>query len=169
MAVLTDGGGNPDTASAYNTVTVDHFWGLNQSISGGSLPFGDQQYGLGAAGFGVFAPSTILNLQAGGPLPQPDGSDGGILSGDLLDAGTIDIPSGHTDRPMVDGGIWLTFDLGNYDINQADELVSDVNFVFGTSFGEIVLIPVPMALPVGLAGLIGVVMARRRLGRIVAG
>jgi hypothetical protein len=37
-------------------------------------------YGLGAAGFDVFGESDILNLQGGGPLPQPDGTDGGILA-----------------------------------------------------------------------------------------
>jgi hypothetical protein len=164
MVVIQNGSGsNPDSSSPYNTVIVDHFWGLDQNIGDGLLPFGSQQYGLGAAGFGVFASTTVLNLQAGGPLPQLDGSDGGILSGGMLDAGTLNIPNGHTGRPMVDGGIWLTFDLGEYDLDGA--AVSDVVFVYGTSFGEVVLIPVPAALPLGIAGLAGLLIGRKRLVR----
>jgi hypothetical protein len=163
MVIVHDGGMGPDTYTAYNTVSVDHFWALDQNISGGLLPFGSQQYGLGAAGFGVFSSTEVLNLQAGGPLPQLDGSDGGILSGDLLANGTLDLPGGHTEREMVDGGIWLSFDLGDYDVEDAS--VDNVNFVFGTSFGEVVLIPVPAALPLGLAGLVGLVVGRRRIGR----
>ncbi len=73
MIQLYDGAtsSDPDTFSPYTDVTVDHFWGLRDDISGGELPFGDQQYGLGAAGFGVFGPGS-LNYQAGGPDPQLD-------------------------------------------------------------------------------------------------
>lgn len=156
---------SPDTWSPYTDVTADHFWALDQNLSG-SLPFGNQQYGLGAAGFGVFGPGDILNYQAGGPHPQPGGSDGGILSGDLIDNGTLNLPNGHTTREFVDGGLWLMFDLGNYDINSAG--VSGVTFVFGTGFDEVVLVPLPMAMPVGLAGLALVAGARRRIRRQAA-
>lgn len=156
---------DPDPFVAYTDVTVDHFWGLRQDIAGGELPFGTQQYGLAAAGFGVFSEDDVLNLQATGPLPQLDGSDGGILSATLLDSGSINLPDGHT-REMVDGGIWLTFDLGDYQFDESS--ISDVSFVFGTSFGEIVLVPVPLALPMGLAGLAGIAACRRRLQKVVA-
>ncbi len=161
--------GDPDTFTSYTDVTVDHFWGLRDDISGGELPFGDQQYGLGAAGFGVF-PSGSLNYQAGGPDPQLDGSDGGIISANVLDNGTVNVPDGHT-REMVDGGIWLVFDLGDYEFDE--ESVSDVTFVFGTDFGEVVLppgvaVPVPLALPLGLAGLVGLIACRRRLEESVS-
>jgi len=40
---------------------------------------------------------------------------------------------------------------------------NDVAFVFGTGAGDAtVLVPLPMALPMGLAGLLGVVIFRRR-------
>ena len=64
-------------------------------------------------------------------------------------------------------GVWFTFDLGNYDLNLAG--VSDVNFVFGTGFDEVVLIPVPLALSLGLAGLLGVAVGRKRFGHMLAG
>jgi len=37
----------------------------------------------------------------------------------------------------------------------------NVSFVFGTGFDEVVLIPLPAALPMGLLGLGGVVVLRR--------
>ena len=80
----------------------------------------------------------------------------------MLDSGTLNLPDGHT-REMVDGGIWLTFDLGDYSFDENS--ISDVSFVFGTSFSEVVLVPVPLALPLGLAGLAGVIVGRKRLGR----
>ena len=43
--------------------------------------------------------------------------------------------------------------------------IEDVAFVFGTGFDEVVLIPLPPALPLGLAGLAGVVVMRRRAVR----
>jgi len=149
------------TQTAYTTVDADHFWALRDDLSG--LPFGDQEYGLGSAGFDVFGSSDILNFQAGGPTPQPDGTDGGILA----DIAGLDIPDGHDGKPFVLGSLWLTFDLGSYDID--DAAVSDVAFVFGTGFDEtVLLVPVPLALPLGLAGLAGVVLGRRRLSRVLA-
>lgn len=168
MVILQPGAtdSDPDSISAYTDYTVDHFWGLRQDLSAGDLPFGSQQYGLGAAGFGIFSESDVLNFQVGGPVPQLDGSDGGILSGTMLSSGSINLPDGHTDREMVDGGIWLTFDLGAYTFDENS--LSDIAFVFGTSFSEIVLVPVPLALPVGLIGLAGMIVGRKRLRRTLA-
>lgn len=170
---VTDGGAGFDTISSWSMlgtdsitpVLADHFWGLRQDFSAGDLPFGSQTYGLAAAGLGVFSESNVLNFVTGGPVPQLDGPDGGILSGNLIDGGILDIPSGIAENhdPMLDGGLWLTFDLGSYDITSAS--VTDVFFQFGTSFGEV--IPLPLAFPLAALGLVGIAFGRRRISKLV--
>lgn len=146
---------NGTSQTAYTTVTADHFWAYRDDLSA-SLPFGTQKYGLGAAGFDIFGLSDILNFQAGGPTPQPDGTDGGILA----DISGLQVPGGHEGKPFVLGSISLIFDLGNYDINNAG--VSNVVSAFGTGFDEVVLvIPLPMGASMALAGL-GFVAVRRQ-------
>lgn len=147
------------TQTAYTDYSADHFWGLRQDITSSELPFGDMQYGLASAGFGVFSESDVLNFQVGGPVPQLDGTDGGILA----NIAGLTVPGGHEGTPFVLGSLWLEFDLGSYDISGAE--ITDFALVFGTGFDEVVLIPIPMALTMGLAGLAGVIVSRKRLRR----
>ena len=147
------------TQSDYTTAAPDHFWAYRDDLTG-MLPFiGDQQYGLGSAGFDIFGQSDILNFVEGGPLPQPDGTDGGILA----DIGGLSVPSGHDGTPFVLGSLQLTFWLPEgFNLDDAD--VSDVAFVFGTGFDEIILVvPLPLPLAMAAAGLGIVAVFRRRL------
>lgn len=143
--------------SIYNDATPDHFWAYRDDLSG-MLPFGDQQYGLGSAGFGIFGQSDILNWDPNGPQPQPDGTDGGILA----DIGGLSVPNGHEGKPFVLGSLQLTFYLPEgFSLDNAD--VNDVAFVFGTGFEEVVLIPLPLPLAMAAAGFGIVAVFRRRL------
>ncbi len=124
----------------------------------GELPFGDQQYGLGAAGFDVFGLSDILGDPPNFILPQPAGSDGGILA----DIDGLSVPEGHEGRPFVLGPLEFIFDLpDDFLLSEVD--VGDVAFVFGTGFEEVVLIPLPLPVAMAGAGLMIVVCFRRRL------
>ena len=76
------------TQIPYTDVDVGHFWAYRDDLSSGDYgsfldsAFGGttRQYGLGSAGFDVFGQSDILNFDLGGPTPQPNGTDGGILA-----------------------------------------------------------------------------------------
>ncbi|MEE9129646.1 MAG: XDD4 family exosortase-dependent surface protein [Phycisphaerales bacterium] len=136
-----------------------NFWAFRQdSDLPGELPFGDQQYGLGAAGLDVFGLADMLDQPPDSILPQPAGSDGGILA-DILG---LEVPPGHEGRPFVLGSLGFDFLLpGVYDLD--DLSVSDIAFIFGTGFEEVVLIPLPLPVAMAGAGLIIVVCFRRRL------
>ena len=124
----------------------------------GELPFGDQQYGLGAAGLDVFGLSDILGDPPPFILPQPAGTDGGILA----DIDGLSVPGGHEGRPFVLGSLEFIFDLpDDFLLSQAG--VSDIAFIFGTGFDEVVLIPLPLPVAMAGAGLMIVVCFRRRL------
>ena len=120
MVTLTDNGpGNPDTKSAYTDVTADHFWALRQDFPAG------QSYGLsGYSAGGSFGAGDVLNIQAGGPLPQPGEIDGGIIA-----SGAIDLPLPLAGIPFVENGLWFTFDLGAYGFSELS--VTDIEFFFG--------------------------------------
>ena len=135
-----------------------NFWAYRDDLSG-ELPFGDQRYGLGAAGLDIFGLQDILDPAPGFILPQPAGSDGGILA----DIGGLEVPEGHEGRPFVLGSLEFIFELdGVFDLNGLG--VSDVAFLFGTGFDEIVLIiPLPLPIVMAGAGLMIVVCFRRRL------
>jgi hypothetical protein len=154
---------NGTTQTAYNAHTPAQMWAFRDDIDGA---LSGQQYGLGACGFGVFGPSDMI--QPGGPHPQPNGTPGGILA----DIAGLSVPPGHQGKPFALGSLSFTFLLDNsFDVNNAS--VDNVAFVFGSSFGEVVLngdgppppppvVPVPMALPMAVAGLAGVAIYRRR-------
>lgn len=139
------------------------FWayrGTDQNeFSPGELPFGDQQYGLGAAGLDVFGLSDILGAPPSFILPQPAGADGGILTARL--PGELTVPEGHEGRPFVLGSLVFEFLLDDFILSQAG--VSDIAFIFGTGFDEVVLIPLPLPVAMAGAGLMVVVCFRRRL------
>ena len=95
-------------------------------------------------------------LQSGGPPPQPGGTDGGIVPSFV----GVTVPPGHFGRPFALGSLTFHFDL-DMEFNFANASVENVSFVFGTGFDEVVLTPLPAALPMGLFGLAGVVVLRR--------
>lgn len=171
-------GKNPEivAGTTYNnaaetlSVTMDHFWGAKTNAGGLGAP-NQQTHGLSSAGLGVFGQVDVLNYQASGPPNQLDGVDGTIVAGS---AGT-EIPTGWAvyegsggdwqgeAQPFVYGSASFEFNLGSdFDINTAK--VTDINFLFGTNFlgGTLLMIPLPAALPFGLAGLAGVILLRRR-------
>jgi hypothetical protein len=154
---------NGTTQTAYNDHTIGQFWAFRDGVNAGG-PLNGQQYGLGCAGFGIFGPSDMI--QGGGPNPQPDGSDGGIVG----NFAGVSVPGGHEGRPLALGSVSFSFLLdSNFDVNNG--VVDNVAFVFGTSLSEVVIngdgppppmVPVPMALPMAVAGLVGVGIYRRR-------
>lgn len=149
-------GGNGDPGDPAN------FWAYRNNLSG-ELPFGDQQYGLGAAGLDIFGFQDMINYPdiPGDILPQPDGTDGGILA-DI--GGGLEVPPGQEGRPFVLGSVDFIFYLPeDFDLSQAG--VSDIAFIFGTGFDEtVLLIPLPLPVAMAGAGLMIVVFFRRRLG-----
>ena len=150
------------TPTPYTLADAGNFWAYRDDFAGsGELPFGDQQYGLGAAGLDIFGLQDILNHPnvPGDILPQPAGSDGGILA----DIVGLEVPEGHEGRPFVLGSLVFTFLLeGVLDLDALS--VSDVAFLFGTGFDEeVLLIPLPLPVAMAGAGLMIVVCFRRRL------
>ena len=147
--------------TVYEAADPDHFWGYrgvnDNDLLPGELPFGNQEYGLGSAGLDIFGPSDVFNLDPDGPLPQPGGSDGGILA----DIVGLQVPAGHEGRPFVLGSLVFEFLLDDLILSQAG--VSDIAFIFGTGFEEVVLIPLPLPVAMAGAGLMIVVFFRRRL------
>ena len=159
------------TQTDYSDADEGHFWAYRDDLSSGDYgsfldsAFGGttRQYGLGAAGFDVFGESDVLNFQ-GTPIPQPDGTDGGILA----DIAGLQVPGGHEGTPFALHSLEFTWDLddaGNDFMlsNFGDLAVTDIAFVFGTGFDEVVLIPLPPAVWAGAVGLVGVVALRRRI------
>jgi hypothetical protein len=141
----------------YTLAEPANFWAYRDDLSG-ELPFGDQQYGLGAAGLDVFGLANILEVPPDSILPQPAGSDGGILA----NIEGLSVPPGHEGRPFVLGSLVFEFSLGEgFVLSQAG--VSDIAFIFGTGFDEVVLIPLPLPVAMAGAGLMIVVCFRRRL------
>ena len=150
MLVTFDGSPLP---TVYTAATPAQLWAFRQGVPDGEFPQ-DAAYGLGAAGLDVFGMQDIL--ESGGPAPQPAGADGGIIP----NFEGVTVPPGHFGRPFAFGSLTFHFDLpGGFNI--ADASVENVSFVFGTGFDEVVLIPLPAALPMGLFGLAGVVVLRR--------
>jgi hypothetical protein len=139
---------------------ADHFWGLNQEAQTNLDSTGGQEYALFAAGF-FSLPSgntDVLDFTAGGPSPQPDGSDGGIINTATGTGGP---------EPKILDGIWFTFDLGDYQFSLAS--VDNVWFQYGTSSdqpgfcaGDCVSLPEPGTLSLLLIGFAGVAWMRRR-------
>lgn len=162
----TVGDGFTDTpAGASND--ADHLWGFESLASGwstnvetdpgvfedfsGAFGGGNQNYGVGAAGFGVFG--TALD-----GLTAVNGPQGGVVSSSV-DWATEGFPD-QDGEEFLWGSIAFTFNLTNIEGSLS---ISDVAMVWGTGFDEVVLIPLPAALPMGLLGLAGVVVLRRRL------
>ncbi len=137
-------------------------WAFRGDLSAGSTPFGTQ-FGLGAAGFDVFSGANML--APGGPLPQPNGIDGGILSQ------TGDAYGGQNQNPMWRSFVELTFNVPSSffagGINNIT--VGDVAWQFGSGFDEpgITVVPLPAGVWAGAAGILAVAgwqgLRRRRL------
>ena len=147
------------TQTPYTDALPGNFWAYRDDFAGsGELPFGDQQYGLGAAGLDVFGMNDIVDSPPDSILPQPAGTDGGILA-DIMG---LEVPEGHEGRPFVLGSMGFDFLLeGVFDLDGLG--VSGIAFIFGTGFDEVVLIPLPLPAAMAGAGLLIVVCFRRRL------
>ncbi len=78
----------------------------------------------------------------------------------MPDIDGVTVPPGHYDRPFVLGSLLFHFELGDFDIYSTN--VDLLGFVFGTDFEEVILIPLPLALPMGIAGLVAVMVLRLR-------
>ncbi len=137
-------------------------WAFRGDLSAGSTPFGTQ-FGLGAAGFDVFSGANML--APGGPQPQPNGIDGGILSQ------TGDAYGGQNQNPMWRSFVELTFNVPSsfFAGGIGNIAVSDVGWQFGSEFNEpgITVVPLPAGVWAGAAGILGVAgwqgLRRRRL------
>ncbi len=142
----------------------DHWWAYqSNSFAGqsGSAP-GGVKYGLGAAGFDLFPPSSMFTPRTG----QPDGVDGGVLSptGNPQNAATF----------MYRSFVQFTFDVpasffSGFAPNLSDLSVTKVAFQHGSDLNEPsypgtpeTLIPLPSAAGLALAGLLAVGARRRR-------
>ncbi len=147
------------TQTPYTDALAANFWAFRQDDDlPGDLPLGDQQYGLGAAGLDIFGLQDILEEPPDFTLPQPAGTDGGILA----DIPGLEVPAGHEGRPFVLGALEVTF-LLPWDFDLSEAGVSDVGVLFGTGFEEVYIIPLPLPLAMAGAGLMMVVCFRRRL------
>ncbi len=126
-------------------------WAFRGDLSAGSTPFGTQ-FGLGAAGFDVFGAGNML--ASGGPFPQPNGIDGGILSP------TGDAYGGQNQNPMFRSFIEFTFSLGApfFSGGLGSISITDVAWQFGSGFDEpsIPIVPLPPAAWAGIVGILGV-------------
>ncbi len=146
------------------------FWAFRDDVSDSDFGefahlFGNnnQQYGLGAAGLGIFGANDILEPGATpGENNPPNGASGGVLPDlELLDDPGLALPIGHREHAYMRGMIEFWFDVG-----RGEGLITDVAFVWGSDLAQgLVLVPLPAALPMGLAGLAGVVFLRRRAAR----
>lgn len=153
-------GGNVNNPSGY---TPAQTWAFSGGFSSASTPFGTQ-FGLGAAGFGAFGPSNML--APGGPTPQPNGLDGGILSS------TADTYPGQNQNPMYRSFIQFVFSVNSaYFAGGIHNIgIGNVGWQFGSDFQEpgIVVVPLPAGAWMGIAGLTGVMgmgVLRRRAFR----
>ncbi len=159
------------TPNPYSDQLPGQYWAYNGAIQNGQLPFGSQQYGLSAVGAGVF--NNDMMLEPGGPHPQPNGVDGGIVG----DFSGVTVPNGHQNQgnAFLLGSIEFNFLIEG--MNYADGLAGSVAFHFGSGFDEvtfgsngsgsdeIILIPLPAPVLMGVVGLIGLVGVRRGLAR----
>ena len=158
---------NGTAQTSYSDHFAAQFWAYHGSIQSGELPFGSQQYGLSAVGAGVF--NGGMMLEPGGPHPQPNGVDGGIVG----DFDGVTVPKGHQNQgnAFLLGSVEFNFLI--YEMDYADGLASNVAFHFGSGFDEIILtappapivIPLPAPVAMGVLGLIGLVGVRRGLAR----
>lgn len=144
--------------TAYTDHTADQFWAFKNNIDSNDIPFGDQSFGLGAAGFDVFSGADML--VAGGPHPQPDGVDGGIV------ADFPDLSISQKSTEFIQSSLLLKFTLTGYVGDGTDISIDDVWFQYGSGFGEEgfngMVIPLPAGGAMAGAGLLIVGMRRRR-------
>jgi len=145
----------------YEAHTTGQLWAMRDDLNG-ALPFGGMQYGLSCVGAGVFSAADMI--EPGGPHPQPNGVDGGIVG----DFSGVTVPMGHQKGglPFVIGAATFQFLLPQgFDFDSAN--VSNVAFHFGSGYDEVVMlvpeiIPLPAPVFMTMIGLAGVMVLRRR-------
>ncbi len=137
-----------------DTVTSDWDFVANPSpLTGFLSPFAAANYGIGSAGLGVFNGMAV------------DGPPGGLVPAfSALTLAEWSVFPNHDTNKFTLGTLTFVLDLTLDPANGAGLGISNVGFFFGTGASDaVVLIPLPMALPMGLLGLAGVVVLRRRL------
>lgn len=146
-----------DPYAPVNGEDAAHYWGLAQDAQTNLAGVGGQAYALHAAGFHGLGTGVLDEVPG---VTTGVGRDGGIVNGAANIPGNVD--------PYVFGGLWLTFDLGDYDLSAA--AISNVLFHYGTDASQpgfagdvTAVVPVPPAAALGVVGL-GVVGLRRRRG-----
>lgn len=154
--VTSTNGGNVNNPNGYN---AEQLWAFRNDLSGAP---GGADYGLSAAGLGLFGPTNML--QSGGPHPQPNGPDGTIISptGDPFNGGS---------RPQFRSFVEFVFNV-DHDFFPSDLSainVTNVRSQFNTGLNpdeqvEMVLVPLPPAAWAGI-GCLGIAVAARRRWR----
>jgi MYXO-CTERM domain-containing protein len=139
--------------TSHNSVVLplgDH-WAYGASTGGGK-PAGYGFYGVGAAGFGIFGPSTSFTGSGGSPGGVDYGLVGVIASS----------PSNgfKNQGPQIQSGV----DIVLHDTLASLPAVSNVLFQYGSSTLETTIpgAPEPQTALFALAGLTGLTMKRRR-------
>ncbi len=153
VEVVESGTGDMVGSGDFNTPI--EYWAYRDELSTDDTPFGTQ-YGLGAAGMGVFNHQDILS--GNGSPPLPNGINGGILSP------TAETYNNQNQTPMWRESIEFRFFMDeSFFADGLDGIeFSKVRFQFGSGFNEPSLVPLPAPVLMGAAGLAGVVAIRRR-------
>lgn len=149
-----DGGGLSSYVNGTSSDTPGQHWGARNNLSPGDLPafVGNQKYGIGTAGLGIFSTA----FAAGGSPPVIDGIDYGLVGTSTSSPGGPGAP-----KPQI----WDSVEAVLHGTSAPGD-VSHVKFIYGTAFGE-TPVPTPNAALVLLTGggLAWVGVLRQRLSR----
>lgn len=141
---------------AYNgTSDVGYHWAFESNLSGAP---DNASYGVGSAGYNLFGAGSAKfgSVNQGGENQSPDGPPYGIVP-------MSQTSLGGGDFPMIKDAVELTWSIsGLFDL----AWLNNVSFQYGTSLGDAnldgTIVPLPPAAWMGLLGLVGVGVLRRR-------